>query len=109
MRRRETSRIIPRLPVFVEVVVTDNVVARGMLANVSEQGACVWIETGFDAGDALVLRLGFSGEQQPFQAAGHVVWSDVPGPKSKLRRCGLRWAHTTGPQHDRLKALIAAS
>ncbi len=106
MRERGAVRLIPRHPVSVEIMTIDIAAAPGMLANISELGACVWTEATFAAGDALVLRLGFSGERQPFQAAGRVVWSDRPSNNGGLRRCGMRWAHTGGPQHDRLKHLI---
>jgi Tfp pilus assembly protein PilZ len=89
-----------------EIMTIDVAAAPGTLANISELGACVWTEATFAAGDALVLRLAFIGEGQPFQAAGRVVWSDRPGAGGSLCRCGLRWAHTGGPHHDRLKSLI---
>jgi Tfp pilus assembly protein PilZ len=106
MRERGAVRLIPRHPVSVEIMTIDIAAARGMLANISELGACVWTEEAFDSGDALVLRLGFRGEINPFQVAGRVVWSDRPGVAGDLRRCGLRWAHTGGPHHERLKTLI---
>jgi Tfp pilus assembly protein PilZ len=107
MRERGAVRVIPRNPVSVEIMSIDIAAAEGMLANISELGACVWTEATFASGDALVLRLGFTGERQPFQVAGRVVWSDQPGVAGSLCRCGLRWAHTAGPHHDRLKTLIA--
>lgn len=107
MRERGAVRLIPRHPVSVEIMTIDIAAAPGMLANISELGACVWTEESFGAGDALVLRLGFRGEERPFQAAGRVVWSDRPEAAGVLRRCGMRWAHTVGPHHERLKTLIA--
>jgi hypothetical protein len=107
MRERGAVRVIPRHPVPVEIMSIDVAAALGMLANISELGACVWTETTFATGDSLVLRMGFKGERSPFQVAGRVVWSDRPGAGGSLRRCGLRWAHGTGPHHDHLRSLIA--
>lgn len=108
MRERGAPRLIPRQPVSVEIDSDAISGMRGILANVSERGACVWAGGEFAAGEALVLRLGFTGEKQPFQAAGRVVWVDASGNQEGLRRCGLRWAHTVGPQHERLRTLIAS-
>jgi hypothetical protein len=108
MREREVSRHIPRQPVPVAIDSVASEGIRGVLANVSELGACVWAEGEVAAGEVLVLRLGFTGEERPFQVAGRVVWVDADGNREGLRRCGLRWAHTIGPQHERLRMLIAS-
>ena len=105
MRERGALRLIPRNPVQVEIMSIEAATTQGMLANISELGACVWTEAGFEAGEPLVLRLTFQGEIQPFQVAGRVVWSDRPS--DSRHRCGVRWAHTSGPHHDRLKSIIA--
>jgi hypothetical protein len=106
MREREAVRLIPRQAIAVEIDSFDISDITGVVANISDLGACVWTRASFDTGDVLVMRLHFGGEQTPFQAAGRVVWSDSTGNTEGLRRCGLRWAHTTGPQHERLKTLI---
>jgi Tfp pilus assembly protein PilZ len=106
MRERGAVRLIPRHPVPVEIMTVGVAAARGLLANISENGACVWTETAFDEGEALVLRLNFRGESPPFQMAGQVVWSDRTGHSANRGRCGVRWAFAEGPRHERLKALI---
>jgi Tfp pilus assembly protein PilZ len=106
MRERGAVRLIPRHPVPVEIMTVGVAAARGLLANISEHGACVWTETAFDEGEALVLRLGFKGEKQPFQVAGEVVWSDRMGHTASRGRCGVRWAFPEGPRYERLKVLI---
>ena len=104
MRERGTLRLIPRRPVPVEILTIDHATAPAMLANISELGACVWTQTALSTGDAVILRLAFSGEVQPFQAAGRVVWSDRPGAPGSLHRCALRWAHYGGPHYDTLRS-----
>ncbi len=106
MRERGALRLIPRRPVPVEILTIDSVTAPGMLANISDLGACVWTQSAFSTGDVVVLRLAFSGETQPFQAAGRVVWSDRPSAAGSLYRCALRWAHYDGPHYDALRRLI---
>jgi Tfp pilus assembly protein PilZ len=98
--------LIPRRPVRVEILRIDSANALGVLANISDLGACVWTQTAFSVGDAVVLRLAFDSDRQPFQAAGRVVWSDRPGAAGSLCRCALRWAHCDGPHYDALKRLI---
>jgi Tfp pilus assembly protein PilZ len=105
MRERGALRLIPRHPVQVEIMSIEAATTQGMLANISELGACVWTESAYAAGEPLVLRLTFHGEIQPFQVAGRVVWSDCPS--ETRHRCGVRWAHTSGPHHDHLKTIIS--
>jgi hypothetical protein len=97
---------MPRRPVRVELISAD-FTAQGTLANISELGVCVWTDRVFKAGDVVVLGLGFPGEEEPFQAAGCVIWSDKPEITGVPFRCGLRWPDTTSPHHEMLKTLIA--
>jgi len=107
MPERRVVRIIPRRPIPVEIVSADLVAVQGTLANVSELGVCVWTDRVFEAGDTVVLGLGFPDETRPFHAAGCVVWSQRAQLEGKLCRCGLRWPHTTGPHRELLMKLIA--
>jgi Tfp pilus assembly protein PilZ len=83
--------------------------AYGVVANISEVGACVWTNGAFPVGESIVLRLSFPREPQPLQAAGRVVWEDARRDDSGALRLGLAWSHTTGPAHGRLRQLIASS
>ncbi len=83
--------------------------AQGVVANISEAGVCVWTDRGFEIGQTLVLRLSFTQEPQPLQAAGRIVWSDGQPDTHGARRYGLQWAHTSGPQHERLRSAINTS
>ena len=109
MRERVAVRVIPRSAVTVALGNHDLPRAYGVVANISEAGACVWTNGAFRTGDSLVLRLSFAHEGQPFQAAGTVVWSEQGRDQGDTLRYGLRWAHASGPQHDRLKTLIGSN
>jgi Tfp pilus assembly protein PilZ len=106
MFERSSVRVNPRTPVRVEIGRPGHPTALGVVANISDQGACVVTDGSFPIGESLVLHLVFAPDGQPFQAAGRVVWmrngGDVPG----AQRYGLQWAHRTGPQHSRLRELI---
>ena len=108
MPERRVVRIIPRRPIPVEIMSADLVPTQGTLANVSELGVCVWTDRVFEAGDTVVLGLGFPDETQPFHAAGWVVWSERSDLSGKLYRCGLRWPYTAGPHRALLMRLIAS-
>ena len=83
--------------------------ALGVVSNISDQGACVVTDGDFPVGESLVLQLVFSPEAQPFQAAGRVVWIKPAADTVGGHRYGLQWAHRTGPQHARLRELIASA
>ena len=106
MPHRGAVRIMPRRPISVEIMSAD-MATHGTLANISESGACVWTEAAFAAGDVLVLGFGFPGEEQPFHAAGCVVWVERPEAGGRPGRCGLRWPHSTGRHHELLKTMIS--
>lgn len=109
MRERGAVRVVPQTPVTVVIETQDlQPVAFGAVANISENGACVWTpEAGFSVGERLILLLSF-GEGESLQAAGLVVWSGPDLFHEGALRYGLQWAATSGPQHARLKSLIRA-
>jgi hypothetical protein len=76
------------------------------VANISEAGACIWTDTGLEAGCAVDLRLSFPRGSQPVDAGGIVVWGD-PGPGS--RRYGLRWTGLSDSHRAQLSRIISAS
>lgn len=107
MFERASIRFNPKTPVRVEIGRPGHDTALGVVANISDHGACVVTEGRFPVGESLVLRLAFDPEAAPFQAAGRVVWI---GPASEgPQRYGLQWAHRTGPQHARLRELITTA
>lgn len=100
--RRRAARIVPREPVTAAVEGASGPVASGMVADVSEDGACVRTDGEFGVGDAVLVRLGFDREPQPVPATGRVVWKR---PNGAGLRYGLQWNHV-GPQRARLGLLL---
>ena len=109
MRERAAVRVIPRSAVTVAIENPAYPLAYGVVANISDIGACVWTNGAFAIGDSIVLRLSFPQEPQPLQAAGRIVWEDPERDPKGALRLGLQWSHATGPAHARLKEMIAAT
>jgi hypothetical protein len=107
MPERRVVRIIPRRPIPVEIMSADLVVSQGVLADVSELGACIRADRVLPEGDTVVLGLGFPDATQPFHAAGCVVWSERSGAAGEHCRCGLRWPCSAGSHREMLMRLIA--
>jgi Tfp pilus assembly protein PilZ len=101
--------VIPRSAVTVAIETQGFPMAYGVVANISDVGACVWTNGAFAVGENLVLRLSFPREPQPLQAAGRVVWEDPRRDEKGAMRLGLQWSHATGPAHARLKQMIATT
>ena len=109
MRERAAVRVVPRSAVTVAIENPAYPMAYGVVANISDVGACVWTNGAFAIGENLVLRLSFPREPQPLQAAGRVVWEDALRDEKGALRLGLQWSHATGPAHARLSQMIAAT
>jgi Tfp pilus assembly protein PilZ len=109
MQARRAVRVTPRSAVTVAIENQGFPVAYGVVANISENGACLWTNGAFAVGENLVVRLSFPREPQPLQAAGRVVWEDSQRDEKGAMRLGLQWSHTTGPAHLHLKELILSS
>jgi len=110
MRERESARFVPRRSVTVAFNGHQNPTAYGVVANLSQGGACVWTDALLDVGQNLTLSLSFAREPLPVPVAGQVVWAAPPSSSgSPGRRCGLRWDHLAGPEDARLMEMIAAS
>ncbi len=108
MRQRGAVRIVPRSPITVAIQDGGFPYAYGVVANVSESGACIWTDAGLDPGTALSLRLSFPRRSQPLDAEGVVVWGEPRG-RSRTRRYGVHWKDQTSPRLERLKGIITAS
>src|SRR5688572_20643406 len=104
---RAAVRVTPRSAITVSIDNPDTPLAYGVVSNISEMGACLWTTADVPIGEQLVLRMTFPGEGQPLQAAGRVIWEDRKRDPRGALRVGVRWSHATGPQHARLKQLIA--
>jgi Tfp pilus assembly protein PilZ len=104
--KRRTARIVPGRPVFVAMEGARGPVARGLVSNISEGGACLSLAGPFDVGDDVILRLSFAQQPQPVPATGRVVWSGAAARGGA--RFGITWTHD-GPQRQRLQTLIRAN
>lgn len=101
--RRRSARFVPREPVRVDLEFEEGPVAHGLVADISEGGACVTSE-GAPAldGATVLVSLTFAGESQPLPATGRIVWT---ASRERTSRCGLEWTHV-GPHRARLQRLI---
>jgi hypothetical protein len=108
MRQREAVRIVPTMPITVAFQDGGLPFAYGVVANISEGGACVWTDALLDPGASLSLRLSFPRGSQPMDAEGVVVWGGPRGAASG-RRYGLQWRDRSPARMARLKTVIATS
>jgi Tfp pilus assembly protein PilZ len=108
MRERSAVRLIPRNAITVAIENEGYPLAYGVVANISEAGACLWTNGAFHVGESLVLRLSFPHEPQPVQAVGRVVWEDADRDEQGALRYGLFWT-PSGPHTSRLQGLIDAT
>jgi Tfp pilus assembly protein PilZ len=101
---RSSTRVVPKDPVTLAVEDRGQPIAYGVVANISERGACVLTDGSFEVGDALTFALSFPREQRPVQAPARVVWQKRED--SRLVRCGLRFELPTTQGAARLVTLI---
>ncbi len=106
MVQRGAVRVVPKSPITVAIEESGAPKAYGVVANISEAGACIWTDAGLEPGGAVNLRLSFPRESQPLLAEGVVVWGD-PGPGT--RRFGLRWTDQSETRRARVRRMLAAS
>jgi Tfp pilus assembly protein PilZ len=104
MIERGVRRVVPRLPVTLAVEQEGMARAFGVVANISEKGACLLTDGSFPVGTSLICALSFPREPQPFRASGRVVWAK-PEP-SRLVRCGVQFEPGPGLEPSRLSRLI---
>ena len=82
----------------------------GVVANISEGGACIWTSARLEPGRRMALRLSFPKASQPLETDCVVVWSQWDGrPSSGGLRYGFRWSDETAGHRERLARMIAAS
>jgi hypothetical protein len=112
--KRRATRFVPRRAIT--VAVSDNgydhgaglTRAYGVVANISETGACLLTNGVFDVGESLSLQLSFAREPVPFETVGQVVWTGATQDRGVLRY-GLQFGDTAAPVREQLKSLIAGS
>jgi len=92
---RQRERIVPPEPITVAIEDDHGLpLAYGVIANVSEAGACVWTDGRLDPGARLALRVSFPRPSEVHDVAAVVVWADQdlgPDGGGLGRRYGLRW------------------
>lgn len=109
MTERSSVRFVLSRPVRVAIESQPHGTAYGVVADISEGGACIWTEAPLAVGQSVELALNFPRDAHPVAAQGRVVWADGP-PSVASPRCGLRWAAADSPEaRERLRRLIAAS
>jgi Tfp pilus assembly protein PilZ len=101
--RERTRRIVPQKAITVAIEGARSGRSYGVIANISEGGACVLTDARIPLGQSLSLELSFFREPQVVAAAGHVIWTSGNRDSGALRY-GLEWAPGSGD--ERLKDLI---
>jgi len=94
MPPRQRARIVPPDPITVAIEDDHGLpLAYGVIANVSEAGACVWTDGRLDPGARLALRVSFPRPAEVHDVAAVVVWADEDGGGDGRpgRRYGLQW------------------
>jgi Tfp pilus assembly protein PilZ len=105
MRERGAVRVVPRRAITIVIENQGLPLAYGVVANISNDGACVWTNGRFEVGARVDLRLSFPREPQTFEATGHVVWGAPAPEEPDALRYGLEW-EVPDLERARLKILI---
>ena len=107
---RTVRRLVPRQSATVAVYRADHQVGYGILANVSEAGACIVTDALMAAGTDLRLKLSFYQQPRLFETIARVIWSREAsasdGAFAGLRLHGLRFTVTSTQERSRLVALL---
>ncbi len=115
---RQKARIVPPTPITVAIddQETGASLCYGVIANVSEDGACVWTNAQLETGSHLLLRVSFAAPPEVHEVTGRVIWGksgedaspEPPPPMSgALRRFGVAWQDAPPAYVDRLRRLSA--
>ena len=112
---RQRARVVPPTPITVAIddQETGSCLCYGVIANVSEDGACVWTNGQLETGSRLLLRVSFAAPPEVHEVTGRVVWGKPseetpPAPMSgALRRFGVAWQNAPPAYVDRLRQISA--
>ena len=107
MRERAAVRFVPRRPVTVAFESRDTPRAYGVVADLSEDGACVWSDAHLQPGQLVTLAVSFARASRPVPAEARVVWTG-PGSKPGASRYGVRFDPAMR-EAEHLRRLIAES
>jgi len=105
--KRATDRFKPIKAITVAVESDDGLPAGfGIVADISEGGACLITDVGLYVGESVRLSLSFPNHRTPFSTPGKLCWiqKDLEG---HCIRYGMRFEPGPWTDTDRLKSLIA--
>ncbi len=110
---RQRARIVPPTPITVAIddQETGACLCYGVIANVSEDGACVWTNGQLEPGSRLLMRVSFAAPAEVHEVTGRVVWgkaSEEAPPalmSGALRRFGVAWQDAPPAYVDRLRQI----
>ena len=100
--RERARRVVPQKAITVAIEAPRRDRSYGVVANISQGGACVLTDASLPLGASLELELSFFRELQVVPAAGRIVWTSGNRDSGALRY-GLQWA---GGEDERLRSLI---
>ena len=105
---RKWPRLVPENAVMVSVYAGTEQ-AYGLLANISEAGACVVSGVNFETGSKVLLRVGFDNESEPFSSEAKVVWSrdESESEKKATFVIGLKFDMISEDQRAYIKSVLA--
>ena len=101
--RERAERIVPQRAITVAIDSDRRTRSYGVVANISDGGACLLTDARFLLGESLQLELSFFRESEFVLASGRVVWS-TGNPDTGAVRYGLQWVPTA--VDGRLQGLI---
>jgi hypothetical protein len=105
---RKRARIVPPNPITVAIDDENGLpLGYGVIANVSDAGACIWTDGRLDPGTRLSLRVSFAQPAEVHDVAAQVVWGaeGEDAAEGPTRRYGLRWHDASSACVRRLRHL----
>ena len=98
--KRRAVRVVPRRAIT--VAIDENGVPRayGVVANISDGGACICTDRVFPIGETLTVQLSFAGQEKLVPLECYVIWCGSDAENTY--RYGLQWVHPAGSQLRRL-------
>lgn len=106
MRERSAVRVIPSYPVTVAIEEGGLPVAYGVVANISETGACLLTDADLGIGQEHLVKLSFPRESELLEARVRIVWGQRREGQAGSLRYGLEF-YQTPEVRARLKTLIS--
>lgn len=105
---RQRARIVPPSPITVAIDDENGLpLGYGVIANVSDAGACIWTDGRLDPGARLGLRVSFPRPAEVHEAAALVVWGEEGEDPAgcRMHRYGLRWKDASSACVRRLREI----